>query len=60
MVGENAIRAYGLDRAALASTAIRIAVPTIESIDRPLDEIPLRGGDLVSGSLAFRTFGVWS
>jgi predicted TIM-barrel fold metal-dependent hydrolase len=60
MVGENAIRAYGLDRAALASTATRIAAPTIESIDRPLDEIPLRGGDLVSGSLGFRTFGVWS
>ena len=60
MVGENAIRAYGLDRDALASTASRIASPTIESIDRPLDEIPQRGGDLVGGSLAFRTVGVWS
>lgn len=60
MIGENAIRAYGLDRKALAGTAVRIGAPTIESIDRPLAEIPQRGGDVAGGSLAFRTFGVWS
>jgi hypothetical protein len=60
MVGENAIRAYGLDRDALAATATRIGAPTIEAIDRPLTEIPQRGDDLAGGSLAFRTVGVWS
>ena len=60
MVGENAIRAYGLDRDALAARHGRIAAPTIESIDRPLAAIPQRGGDVAGGSLAFRTFGVWS
>jgi predicted TIM-barrel fold metal-dependent hydrolase len=60
MVGENAIRAYGLDHDALASTARRIAAPPIDAIDRPIGEVPQRGDDLVSGSLAFRTVGVWS
>ena len=51
---------YGLDRGALAGTAARIAAPTIDTIDRPLDAVPQRGGDIAGGSLAFRTFGVWS
>ena len=60
MVGENAIRAYGLDRDELARTARRINAPSIEAIDRPLIDVPKRGDDLVGGSLAFRTVGVWS
>ncbi|HEV8297251.1 MAG TPA: amidohydrolase family protein [Acidimicrobiales bacterium] len=60
MIGENAIRAYGLDRFALGSTAGQIGAPTIGAIDRPLNHIPRRGGDEVGGSLAFRTVGVWS
>jgi predicted TIM-barrel fold metal-dependent hydrolase len=60
MIGENAVRAYRLDRAALAQTANQIGAPTLDDLARPLSDVPRRGGDLIGGSLAFRTTGVWS
>lgn len=60
MLGENAVRAYGLDRGALATTAARINAPTVAEIDRPLDLVPRRGDDIAGGSLAFRNGGVWN
>lgn len=55
MLGENAIRALGLDRDALAKVAAGIDAPTIEGLRRPLEAIPDDGG-----VLAFRTVGPWS
>ncbi len=52
MLGENAIRALGLDRGALAAVAARIDAPTVEGLRRPLETIPDDGG-----VLAFRTAG---
>jgi len=39
ILGENGIRAYGLDRAALAAVAARIG-PTIDEVTTPLDVFP--------------------
>lgn len=55
MVGENAIRVYGLDADALATVARRISAPTAEDLATPLARIPAG-----AGMLAFRTFGAWS
>jgi predicted TIM-barrel fold metal-dependent hydrolase len=54
MLGENAIRALGLDRPYLESMAARIASPTLDDLAKPLDMIPADGG-----GLAFRQFGPW-
>ena len=55
MVGENAIRVYGLDAGRLQAVADRIGAPTVDELDTPIDEIPSDGG-----RLAFRTFGPWA
>jgi predicted TIM-barrel fold metal-dependent hydrolase len=55
MLGENAIRVYGLDPAALAKVAERISAPTIDEIDVPLDTVPAG-----ASRLAFREVGPWA
>jgi predicted TIM-barrel fold metal-dependent hydrolase len=55
MLGGNAIRAYGLDEAALQSVASRIGAPTFEELSVPLEEVPEEGGHY-----SFRTFGFWA
>ena len=55
MVGENAVRAYGLDGAALADVAARIGAPSGEDLAVPVDDIPTDGG-----LLAFRQVGAWA
>jgi hypothetical protein len=40
IAGDNAVRAFGLDRDALASVAARIGAPTLDELSRPLDAIP--------------------
>jgi predicted TIM-barrel fold metal-dependent hydrolase len=52
MLGANAVRALGLDEAALQKIADRINAPTLEELSRPIDEVPEQGG-----YLAFRTVG---
>jgi predicted TIM-barrel fold metal-dependent hydrolase len=54
MVGENGIRAYGLDRDALTKVAHRIGAPTLDELARPVGQVPVNGG-----VLAFRTIGPW-
>ena len=54
MVGENAMRVYGLDAGRLQAVADRIGAPTVDELDTPIGEIPSDGG-----RLAFRTFGPW-
>jgi hypothetical protein len=55
MVGENAIRVYGLDADALAKVTRRINAPTAGDLATPVEKIPAG-----AGMLAFRTFGAWS
>jgi predicted TIM-barrel fold metal-dependent hydrolase len=55
MVGQNAVRAYGLDGPALAEVAARIAAPTTADLAVPVDDIPTDGG-----LLAFRQVGAWA
>jgi predicted TIM-barrel fold metal-dependent hydrolase len=55
MVGENAVRAYGLDGAALADVAARIGARSGEGLAVPVDDIPTDGG-----LLAFRQVGAWA
>jgi predicted TIM-barrel fold metal-dependent hydrolase len=54
MLGENAIRALGLDRHRLVAIAGGIDAPTIDELSKPLDMIPADGG-----VLAFRQHGPW-
>ena len=55
MVGQNAVRAYGLDGAALAEVAARIGAPTTADLAVPVDDVPTDGG-----LLAFRQVGAWA
>jgi predicted TIM-barrel fold metal-dependent hydrolase len=55
MLGDNAIRVYGLDRSALAKVARRISAPTFSEIDVPLDAVPTG-----ASRLAFREVGPWA
>jgi hypothetical protein len=55
MVGENALRVYGLDADELARVANRIGAPTIVELTTAIDAVPPDGG-----SLSFRTFGPWA
>jgi hypothetical protein len=48
MLGENAIRVYGLDADKLQGIAARVNAPTLEELSQPLDEVPTHWG------LAFR------
>jgi hypothetical protein len=57
MLGENAIRVYGLDGAALQQVARRIAAPSFDDINRPLDAVPTTAH---AHSLAFRALGPWA
>ena len=55
MLGENAVRVYGLDAGRLAAVAARIAAPTLDDLMVPLEAVP-RG----ASPTAFRTFGAWN
>ncbi len=55
MAGVNAVEALGLDGENLTAVARRIGAPSVDTISRPLDELPPDGG-----LLAFRTFGPWA
>jgi predicted TIM-barrel fold metal-dependent hydrolase len=44
MAGENAVRVYGLDRAALAKAAARIEAPTVKDISSPPAWVPEHWG----------------
>jgi predicted TIM-barrel fold metal-dependent hydrolase len=54
MLGENAVRVYGLDASKLADVAERIAAPTLEDLALPIDSVPAG-----ASPTAFRTFGAW-
>jgi predicted TIM-barrel fold metal-dependent hydrolase len=54
MVGENAVRVYGLDSAKLRRVAARINAPTLAELANPLEERPSHWG------LAFRTGAFYS
>ena len=53
MLGENAVRVYGFDRAKLQAVADRINAPTLRMLSTPVDEIPGHWG------LAFRRSAVY-
>ena len=55
MLGENAIRVFGLDRGALTAVAARIGAPTVADLAEPIDAVPAG-----ASPVAFRTFGAWS
>jgi predicted TIM-barrel fold metal-dependent hydrolase len=55
MVGQNGVRAYGLDGDALAQVARRIGAPTCAELSVPVETIPEDGG-----LLAFRQLGAWA
>ncbi len=59
LVGENAVRIYGLDADELRRVADEIG-PTIEQITTPLDSIPTDDERDGAGALAFRTIGAWA
>ena len=54
MLGENAVRVYGLDAEKLAKVAARIDAPTLAELAVPIDSIPAG-----ASPTAFRTFGAW-
>ena len=54
MLGENAVRVYGLDAHKLADVAARIAAPTLEDLAVPIDSVPPG-----ASPTAFRTYGAW-
>jgi predicted TIM-barrel fold metal-dependent hydrolase len=54
IMGANAVRAFGLDEAALRQVADRINAPTLDELAKPIDAVPEHGG-----ILAFRTVGAW-
>jgi len=53
MLGENAVRVYGCDAAALTEVARRIQAPTLDELAEPVDEPPSHW------SLAFRQHGAY-
>jgi predicted TIM-barrel fold metal-dependent hydrolase len=55
MIGENAVRAYGLDGSALTEVARRIGAPSCAELSVPVDTVPDDGG-----LLAFRQVGAWA
>jgi predicted TIM-barrel fold metal-dependent hydrolase len=55
MVGQNAIRVYGLDEAKLGEVARRIAAPTLRELATPIDAVPAG-----ASRFAFREFGPWA
>jgi len=55
MIGENAVRVYGLDRATLQQVAVRIEAPTLHDLGEPVDRVPAG-----AGMFAFRSFGPWA
>jgi predicted TIM-barrel fold metal-dependent hydrolase len=57
LLGGNAIRAYGLDEAALQQVASRINAPTYDQLSVPLETLP-EAHD--RGHHAYRTFGFWA
>ena len=57
LLGGNAVRAYGLDGAALHRVAERIAAPTLDELNRPLTELP---DPHDRGHHSYRTFGFWA
>jgi hypothetical protein len=54
MLGENALRVYGLDAQELAAVAARIDAPTLAELAVPIECIPAG-----ASATAFRTFGAW-
>ena len=54
MLGENAVRVYGLDGAKLAEVAARIDAPTLDDLAQPIERVPAG-----ASPTAFRTFGAW-
>lgn len=57
LLGGNAIRAYGLDEAALQRVAGRINAPTYEQLNVPLSTLP---DPFDRGHHAYRTYGFWA
>jgi predicted TIM-barrel fold metal-dependent hydrolase len=57
LLGGNAVRAYGLDQAALARVAGRINAPTYDQLNVPLDTLP---DPHDRGHHAYRTYGFWA
>jgi predicted TIM-barrel fold metal-dependent hydrolase len=57
LLGGNAIRAYGLDQAALQNVAGRISAPTYGQLSVPLEALP---DPHDRGHHAYRTFGFWA
>ncbi len=55
ILGENAMRIYGLNAAELTSVANRINAPRMSDIAEPLEQIPEK-----AGMHAFRVNGAWS
>ena len=55
MLGENAIRVFGLDERALTRVATRIGAPSIPELAVPIDAVPTG-----ASPTAFRSFGPWS
>ncbi|MBL7493527.1 amidohydrolase [Frankia sp. AgB1.9] len=56
-LGENAVRAYGLDGAALRKVAARINAPTYAKLSVPLSTLP---DEHDRGHHAYRTYGFWA
>jgi predicted TIM-barrel fold metal-dependent hydrolase len=54
ILGENAVRVYGLDAAKLRDVAARIAAPTLADLAVPVESVPVG-----ASPTAFRTFGAW-
>jgi predicted TIM-barrel fold metal-dependent hydrolase len=54
MLGENAVRVYGLDAQKLGKVAARIQAPTLTELAVPIEAIPPG-----ASPTAFRTFGAW-
>jgi predicted TIM-barrel fold metal-dependent hydrolase len=57
LLGGNAVRAYGLDEAALRRVAGRINAPTYEQLNVPLATLP---DPHDRGHHAYRTYGFWA
>jgi predicted TIM-barrel fold metal-dependent hydrolase len=54
MIGDNAVRVFGLDRHELTRVAARIGAPTFAELASPVDVVPAG-----INSLGFRTLGPW-
>jgi predicted TIM-barrel fold metal-dependent hydrolase len=57
LLGGNAMRAYGLDEAALTKVAARIKAPTFDQLSVPVDPLP---PETDRGHHSYRTFGFWA